>query len=304
MATGAIMTNLNQSFQGFHTQNWAQAIAQHEQSGTNYVIATVLGTHGSTPRATGSKMVISAEHIYDTLGGGHLEFKVIEKARELLVQGEAAQIIEQFNLAANLGQCCGGVATVILECMHCERFTLDIYGAGHVAQALISILAQLPIRIRWIDSRADVFAEHIPSNVIKVVDEDPVQQVKLAPPNNSYLILTHNHQLDFELTQAIIKRSDTHWLGVIGSDGKAKRFKQRLKHRDFTAQQIAQMHCPVGLENVTGKLPMEVAISISGQLIGLYQAQQTQSPKRQGLQWRTLKNALITTPHLQSESEL
>jgi len=289
------MTNLNQSFQGFHTQNWAQAIAQHEQSGTNYVIATVLGTNGSTPRGTGSKMVISGEHIYDTLGGGHLEFAVIKKARELLVQGEAMQAIEQFNLAANLGQCCGGVATVMLECMQCERFTLDIYGAGHVAQALIGILAQLPIRIRWIDNRADVFPEQIPANVVKIIDEEPTQQIKHAPNNNNYLILTHNHQLDFELTQAIIKRGDANWLGVIGSDTKAKRFKQRLTHRNFTAEQVKQMTCPVGLKNVTGKLPMEVAISISAQLIGLYQAEQTTAPKRQGLQWRTLKNALISS---------
>ena len=289
------MTNLNQSFQGFHTQNWAQAIAQHEQSGTNYVIATVLGTNGSTPRGTGSKMVISGEHIYDTLGGGHLEFAVIKKARELLVQGEAMQVIEQFNLAANLGQCCGGVATVMLECMQCERFTLDIYGAGHVAQALIGILAQLPIRIRWIDNRADVFPEQIPANVVKIIDEEPTQQIKHAPNNNNYLILTHNHQLDFELTQAIIKRGDANWLGVIGSDTKAKRFKQRLTHRNFTAEQVKQMTCPVGLKNVTGKLPMEVAISISAQLIGLYQAEQTTAPKRQGLQWRTLKNALISS---------
>ncbi|MGO2012949.1 xanthine dehydrogenase accessory protein XdhC [Pseudoalteromonas sp.] len=287
------MNHLNQSFQGFHTQNWAQAIAQHEQSGINYVIATVLGTVGSTPRASGAKMVISGEHIYDTLGGGHLEFKVIEKARELLAIGEPSQAIEKFNLGANLGQCCGGAATVMLECMQCERFTLDIYGAGHVAQALIGILAQLPMRIRWIDSRADVFPQHIPNNVIKIIDEEPTEQVKTAPKNTCYLILTHNHQLDFELTQAIIKRGDAHWLGVIGSDTKAKRFEQRLAHRNFTSEQISKMVCPVGLKNVTGKLPMEVAISISGQLINLYQAQQSQSPKRQGLQWRALKNALI-----------
>lgn len=287
------MANLNESFQGFHTQNWAQAISEHEQSGTNYVIATVLGTNGSTPRGTGSKMVISGEHIYDTLGGGHLEYAVIEKARELLAKNEAAQVIEQFNLGANLGQCCGGAATVILECMQCERFTLDIFGAGHVAQALITVLAQLPIRIRWIDSRADVFPEFIPNNVIKVVDEEPTSQVKHAPVANNYLILTHNHQLDFALTQAILKRNDANWLGVIGSDTKAQRFKQRLSHRDFTPAQISLMTCPVGLENVTGKLPMEVAISISGQLIGLYQTTHKPIPKRQGLQWRTLKNALI-----------
>ncbi|MBQ4832924.1 xanthine dehydrogenase accessory protein XdhC [Pseudoalteromonas sp. MMG010] len=289
------MSNLNQSFQGFHTQNWAQAIYDHEQSGTHYVIATVLGTNGSTPRASGTKMVISAEHIYDTLGGGHLEYKVIEKARELLAGEQATQVIEQFNLSASLGQCCGGVATVMLECMQCQRFSLDIYGAGHVAHALITILAQLPIRIRWIDSRSDVFPESLPSNVTKIVDEEPTQQVALAPKNGHFLILTHNHQLDFALTQTILKQGDANWLGVIGSDAKAQRFKQRLAHRQFNEQQIATMHCPVGLENVTGKLPMEVAVSVSGQIISLYQAQQPPAPKRQGLQWRTLKNALINT---------
>lgn len=289
------MANLNDSFQGFHTQSWAQAISEHEQSGTNYVIATVLGTNGSTPRGIGSKMVISGEHIYDTLGGGHLEYVVIAKARELLAKNEATHVIEQFNLAANLGQCCGGAATVMLECMLCERFTLDIFGAGHVAHALINILAHLPMRIRWIDSRAELFPAFIANNVVKVIDEDPVLQVKRAPAANNYLILTHNHQLDFALTQAILQRGDANWLGVIGSNTKAQRFKQRLSHRDFTAAQISLMTCPVGLENITGKLPMEVAISISGQLIGLYQAMHKQAPKRQGLQWRTLKNALIST---------
>jgi len=261
------MANLNESFQGFHTQNWAQAINEHEQSGINYVIATVLGTNGSTPRGTGSKMVISGEHIYDTLGGGHLEYVVIEKARELLAKGEAAQVIEQFNLGANLGQCCGGAATVMLECMQCERFTLDIYGAGHVAQALIGILAQLPMRIRWIDSRADVFPQVIPNNVIKVVDEEPTEQVKRAPKANNYLILTHNHQLDFALTQAIIKRADANWLGVIGSDTKAKRFTTKLSHRGFDEQALSRLVTPIGHLSIPGKRPIEVAVSISAQII-------------------------------------
>lgn len=289
------MFDLNKSFAGFHTQTWSQAIAEHEKSGTSYVIATVLGTRGSTPRASGSKMVISGEHIYDTLGGGHLEFKVIEKARELLAEGKSTQAIEHFELAANLGQCCGGSAVVMLEVMVSQHMHLDIYGAGHVAHALISVLAQLPIRIRWIDSRAEVFPSTLPNNVEKVVDEEPTHQAKLAPTNTASLILTHNHQLDFDLTETILKRDDALWLGVIGSDTKAKRFKHRLQHRDFNQQQIKQMVCPVGLENVGGKLPMEVAVSIAGQLINLYQSQQTQPQKREGLQWQTLKNSLVAS---------
>lgn len=301
--------NLNDSFQGFHTQRWFESIVQLEQAGTDYVIATVLGTSGSTPRATGTKMIICGDHIYDTLGGGHLEFDVIEKARTLLVNGKSTQVIEQFHLAANLGQCCGGGVVILFEVMTSQLMTLDIYGAGHVAQALISIIAQLPIRIRWIDNRENVFPEDIPCNVTKVVDESPVDQIKLAYANSAFLILTHNHQLDFELTEAILKRHDVLWLGVIGSDTKAKRFKYRLSHKEFNDTQIQKMICPVGLANVSGKLPMEVAVSISGQLIGLYQREKERKQtapsyfsdstesntlgNHEGLSWKTVKNALI-----------
>ncbi|REL27611.1 xanthine dehydrogenase accessory protein XdhC [Thalassotalea euphylliae] len=298
----AFKSELNQSFQGFHQQNWSQAISEQHRLGNDYVIATVLGTMGSTPRGSGSKMVITAEHIYDTLGGGHLEFKVIEKARQLLAKGQALQVAEQFNLGASLGQCCGGATAIMFEVMISQHMNLDIYGAGHVAQALVNVLAHLPINIRWIDSRADVFPQQIPANVRKVVTDDPVAQADVAKPNTAYLILTHNHQLDFALTQAILKRDDAAWLGVIGSETKAKRFRYRLSSRGFASQAVAKMQCPVGLDNVSGKLPMEVAVSIAGQLIGLYQQHQQQcqaaqgvqqkQKKREGLQWHTLNACL------------
>ncbi|REL32326.1 xanthine dehydrogenase accessory protein XdhC [Thalassotalea euphylliae] len=317
----AVSQSLNQSFQGFHHQSWSEAIAEQNRLGNDYVIATVLGTSGSTPRASGSKMVITGEQIYDTLGGGHLEFKVIEKARQLLAQGEAVQVAEQFHLGANLGQCCGGATVIMFEVMMSQHMNLDIYGAGHVAQALVNVLAHLPIRIRWIDSRAEVFPQQLPANVTKIVDEEPVEQAKRARANTAYLILTHNHQLDFALTEAILKRDDVRWLGVIGSDTKAKRFQYRLGHRGFSEQQIASMQCPVGIDNVSGKLPMEVAVSIAGQLIGLYQQksqeqsqqkgqqqdqqkseskdQQTpinnKSKKRNGLQWQELTASFATS---------
>jgi len=300
-------SRLNDSFQGFHTQTWSQAIAQLEQAGTDYVIATVLGTSGSTPRSSGTKMVICGDHIFDTLGGGHLEFAVINKARELIVNGQSTQHIEQFHLAASLGQCCGGGTVILFEVMTCQHLKLDVYGAGHVAQALMVILEKLPIKIRWIDNREEVFPQYIPTNVTKIVDESPVEQSKLADKNSAFLILTHNHQLDFELTETILKRQDSLWLGVIGSETKAKRFKHRLAHRDFIESDIQKMVCPVGLSNVAGKLPMEVAVSIAGQLMEIYQGvnldenNQDSLTKRAGLQWKTLKNSLIIESKVNEE---
>lgn len=261
---------LNLSFQGLHQHSWVEAVSELEASGENYVLVTVLEALGSTPRDSGTKMVVSNNNIYATIGGGNLEFKVIEQARALIEQGKTCQKIEKFQLGPSLGQCCGGDATIMFEMFSADNLQLDIYGAGHISQALILVLAQLPIRIRWIDSRRDIFPEKLPANVRKIINEDPTELVNSAPKNSAFLILTHSHQLDFELCQAIIKRGDALWLGVIGSNTKRKKFQHRLAHREFTAAQIQQMICPVGLSQVPGKLPMEVAVSIAGQLIELY----------------------------------
>ena len=273
---------LNLATQGLHSHNWLQAAKELEEKEEAYAIVTLIGTSGSTPRASGTKMVISQDNIYATIGGGHLEFKAIQHSRMLITKGQSCQEIQDFKLDASLAQCCGGHVAVLFEVFISEKMHLDIYGAGHVAQALLPILAQLPISIRWIDSRADIFPASIPDNVTKIIDEDPTEQVKLARKNNAFLILTHTHQLDFELCKAIIKRDDALWLGVIGSATKAKRFKYKLAQRDFTERQIKQMVCPVGLKEVSGKLPMEVAIAIAGQLVALYQNTQVIDSIHQG----------------------
>ncbi len=286
--------------QGLHKHSWLQAATELEQGSETYVIITLLGAAGSTPRASGTKMVVSENNIYATIGGGHLEFKAIKHARQLITQGETCQQVENFQLGASLGQCCGGQVLVLFEVFASDNMHLDVYGAGHVAQALIPMLGQLPIRVRWIDSRAELFPEHIPSNVQKVLDEAPVDQVNNAAKNTAALILTHNHQLDFSLTQAIIKRADSLWLGVIGSETKAKKFQYRLSQRGFTDAQVQTMVCPVGLKAVAGKLPMEVAISIAGQLVELYQSVQVESRKQRGKEWKELQSNLVHLSELQS----
>jgi len=293
---------LNSTGQGLHAHNWLQAASELDAKAESYVMVTLLGTSGSTPRASGTKMVVSQDNIYATVGGGHLEFKVIEHARALIAQGQTCQAIENFQLGANLGQCCGGMVVVLFEAFIHDAMRLDVYGAGHVAQALIPILAQLPLRIRWIDSRAELFPAQIPANVEKIIDEQPVDQVASAKENNAFVILTHNHQLDFQLCQSILKRGDALWLGVIGSDTKAKRFQYRLSQRGFSAQQIEQMICPVGLKEVTGKLPMEVAIAIAGQLIALYQQQQPTQSTQQKAQWQSITDNLIYLNNKQTKA--
>lgn len=267
-----------------HINNWHEAIACCEQQGRGYVIITVLQIAGSTPRDAGTKMVISDDSQYDTIGGGHLEYEAILSARKLLAKGKSSQEIVSFPLSSKLGQCCGGAVKLLFEVMVSHQQHVAIFGAGHVAQALIPILAQLPLQISWIDSRENFFADGASTNPISntaqqlaaslnnvtaIANDDPNEVLEELPDNAWVIILTHNHQLDYELVESALKHPNLGFIGMIGSTTKAKRFITKLAHRGFTEQQIATLASPIGELGVAGKRPIEVAVSISAQLINL-----------------------------------
>jgi len=292
---------------------WHQALSQCEQQGCGYVLITLIASAGSVPRDAGTKMVVTHDTQYDTIGGGHLEFLVVNTARELLLTGTACQKVVSMPLSSKLGQCCGGAVKVLYEVMVCHQQHLAIFGAGHVAQALVPILAQLPLQIRWVDSREEFFADPLPSNcypgaapnktapnttahnimaqsanaasasntsnaaqiasayenVTAEVNDDPTEALCHLPNHSWVVILTHNHQLDYTLVETALQHPKLDFIGMIGSTTKAKRFVTRLAHRGYSDKQIKKMISPIGDLHVTGKRPIEVAVSISAQLIGL-----------------------------------
>lgn len=80
------------------------------------VLVTVAGARGSVPRDAGTTMAIGRDTVAGSIGGGHLEFEAIRLARAALTQGAAmVPWLVRFPLAARLGQCCGGVATLAFE---------------------------------------------------------------------------------------------------------------------------------------------------------------------------------------------
>lgn len=272
--------------------HWIDAAKELTSQGKAYVLVTLLGVRGSAPRDSGTKMVVSEQASFDTIGGGHLEHKATKIAQELLSKGESGQYIEHFPLGPKLGQCCGGATSVLFESFASNRINIMLFGAGHVGHAIIPMLAGLPVRVQWVDEREALFPPTQYNNVEYVVSDCPSDEVASMPANSYYIVLTHNHQRDFDIASAILKRQDFAHLGLIGSDTKWKRFKQRFEHRGMSPQLIERITCPVGLSNVPGKLPMEVAVSIVGEIIGLYQAQKQPTPSKQGIDWPALKQML------------
>jgi xanthine dehydrogenase accessory factor len=272
--------------------NWIDAALELHSQGEDYVLITVLGARGSTPRDNGTKMVVGANAAYGTIGGGHLEFKAMQIAATMLGEEGEQQKIEYFPLGPALGQCCGGSTTVLFESFKGAQLNVVLFGAGHVGTALTQILQQLPYNIHWVDCRDKFQSLELKTRVTRVFSELPADAVPDMPANSCYIIMTHNHQQDYAILEAVLQRGDARYIGLIGSQTKWRRFQMRLQHRGHPADYYQHVHCPVGLAEVPGKRPIEVAVSVAGELIALHHADQAPQATQRGLSLDELKQLM------------
>jgi len=157
--------------------------------------------------------------------------------------------------------------TTLIEPLAAAHAPLWLYGAGHVGQALIRILAELPFDVTWVDSRTELLPAPLPDNVHPLCPQAPVDTAQLAPAGARFLVMTHDHALDYELCRAILARGEFAWLGLIGSKSKGARFRSRLARDGLAPDAIQRMVCPIGVEGVTGKWPAAIAVAVAAQLL-------------------------------------
>jgi xanthine dehydrogenase accessory factor len=96
--------------------DWLAALLRHRARGECAALVSVVSAKGSVPRGPGTRMVVTADGVDGTIGGGHLEFSAIGIARDMLAAtGEPAGELRRFPLGASLGQCCGGLVNLLFE---------------------------------------------------------------------------------------------------------------------------------------------------------------------------------------------
>jgi xanthine dehydrogenase accessory protein XdhC len=142
-----------------------------------------------------------------------------------------------------------------------------LFGAGHVGHALADLLGQLPCVVQWVDERDELFPDETPANVQVEATDTPAALVDRAPPGAYFIVMTHNHALDFELTERILRRRDFAWFGLIGSMTKRVKFERRLLARGMEPQRLAQMVCPIGVPGIVDKAPASIAVAVAAQLL-------------------------------------
>lgn len=145
---------------------------------------------------------------------------------------------------------------------------LYVFGAGHVGRAVIRLLSELPFSVTWVDMRAEEFPDSIPNNVSKTVTNNPTDFVNSAPAGSFYLVFTHSHELDFEITAAILDRGDSGYCGLIASETKRSRFMSRFsQEKKLLEPKLAKLTSPIGLPTIAGKAPEFIAVSVCAQLL-------------------------------------
>lgn len=242
------------------------------------MLVQVIEHRGSVPRETGTRMLVAADGVAGTIGGGHLELQAIARARAGLAAGDTAPQDQTIALGPTLGQCCGGALTLrtaplddaALSAWPDETplFTLQLYGAGHVGRAIVRLLETLPCAVQWIDERDGEFPPEPSAPHIRRLCVEPVQaEVRLAPPGAFYLVLTHSHELDQAITEAILRRGDFGYLGLIGSATKRARFLKRFAQRGIEQHALTRLTCPIGMPGITGKQPELIAVAVVAQLL-------------------------------------
>ena len=268
--------------------DWPSALVRIlEKSSVPVVRVVITQVKGSAPREPGACMLVSRDEVEGTIGGGHLEWEAMRAASELLADVNGPKVrVWTVILGRELSQCCGGSVQLRLE-----RFTraelpflrnvagvvsrgrpiLWLYGAGHVGQALIRAICDLPFDVTWVDSRAQLLPADLPENIHAVHVAEPVSVVETAPMNACHLVMTHDHALDYTLCRAVLNRSEFAWLGLIGSKSKGAKFRSRLAREGFAPEAIARLVSPIGLGAVESKWPAAIAIAVAAQLLQVFE---------------------------------
>jgi xanthine dehydrogenase accessory factor len=263
--------------------DWLSAVQQLRADGLPGVLVTVIEVRGHAPRDPGAKMVVGADHLWGSVGGGNLEQSAVHRARELIAGGATAPELLESALSEHAHnqhgrQCCGGVVRLLLEPLP-ARPVVAVFGVGHVGYELARIVSRLDIQLHLVDSRPDQLDQLRLADVTDGVADVTVhravagESVLAALPRGAHvLIMTHDHAEDLTLCDAALRSSGLGSIGLIGSSAKWSRFRSQLADEGHSPETIARIVSPIGMPEITGKDPASIAVGVAAALVLTLQA--------------------------------
>lgn len=264
-------------------------ISTHPRS----ILVEIAEAKGSTPRETGTFMLVAEAAIWGTIGGGQFEYMAIDNARAMLSGGGKA--VMDIPLGPEIGQCCGGrtklsfipMTPALAEKLESrikseeeERPAVYLFGAGHVGQALAAALAPLPFAVTVVETRTEAL-EDLAGHAEKHLTAVPEAFVARIPAGGAAVILTHDHALDFLIAKEALARPDLAYVGMIGSATKRATFANWLKREGGDEKMLSRLVLPIGGSTVKDKRPAVIAALVAAELLETCAAREKQDSKRQ-----------------------
>jgi xanthine dehydrogenase accessory factor len=203
-------------------------------------------------------------------------------AATLPSRGRDIRVTLDIPLGPEIGQCCGGRVKVLIRLVDAalarelvatakaEEARLPhvyIFGGGHVGQALALAVALLPVRLVVVETRAEAL-DGMPDRVETSLTPMPEAMVRKAPAGSAFVVLTHDHALDFLIVAEALKRRDAAYIGMIGSKTKKATFRSWfLKSTDGSEAEFARLVSPIGGDAVKDKRPQVIAALAAAEIM-------------------------------------
>ena len=162
---------------------------------------------------------------------------------------------------------CGGVVKFFFDVFRPCSWTVAIFGAGHVSQALVRILASLSCRVTVFDTRAQLLSQLTQASNIKARLIEPLEDgVGEIPEGAFVVVMTQGHRTDKPVLERILKTRSFPYLGAIGSASKAAVLRRELRESGVEGDLSQAFRCPIGLP-LGRDTPEEIAISVAAEML-------------------------------------
>ncbi len=246
------------------------SLADLEAANKAAALCMLIRSKGSTPRHTGSKMLVLPDgSIQGTVGGGELENRVIKAALEAISDGKPRYLEYQMNDPEQGDPgVCGGQVEVYVEPLQ-PKPILVVIGVGHVGKALAHLARWLGYWVVINDDRPDFCTpEAVPDADVYLPGPmaDLPGQMEITPW--TYMVLTtRGVNVDVEGLPALLDQPAA-YIGVIGSRKRWLTAKKMMLEHGVKAAQLDRVRSPIGLE-LNAETPEEIAVSIMAEIIML-----------------------------------
>ncbi len=189
-------------------------------------------------------------------------------------EGGGEALVLSIPLGPEICQCCGGKVELSIAPLDdakrreltqrvaaedAQRPHVYLFGGGHVGHALAEALSLLPLHVEVVETRPEALEGLVPA-VRATATAVPEETVRAARPASAFVVLTHDHALDFLIVAEALARADAAYVGMIGSKTKRATFRNwYLREAGGDEADLARLVCPIGGGALRDKRPAVIA---------------------------------------------